>query len=178
MQSLLNSKVLMYKTRMIHITLIIKRKKKSETLNMLSSKGFKFLEHTADEYIMAYGVSLEGAFESAALAMFEIMTDTKTIEPKDEESTEVEAEDEVALLYSWLESLLIKFDVEGKLYSRFNINKIKRTEEGFSLEATIWGETYDQNKHPSRTEIKAITYHRMEIVKEKSKTIVKFILDI
>jgi len=127
---------------------------------------------------MAYGASLEEAFESAALAMFEVMTDTKTITPINRESIEVEAEDEVALLYVWLENLLIKFDVEEKLYSRFNVSKIEKTEDGVSLEAIIWGETYDQNKHPSRTDIKAITYHRMEISKDERNFIIKFILDI
>ena len=145
---------------------------------MPSRKGFKFLQHTADEYVMAYGASLEEAFESAALAMFEVMTDTKTITPINRESIEVEAEDEVALLYVWLENLLIKFDVEEKLYSRFNVSKIEKTEDGVSLEAIIWGETYDQNKHPSRTDIKAITYHRMEISKDERNFIIKFILDI
>jgi len=162
---------------MIQVTLI-KRKKGSETLKMSNKQGFEFLEHTADEYVKAYGASLEEAFESAALAMFEVMTDIETIEPKDEESVEVDAEDEESLLYLWLESLLIKFDVDQKLYSRFNINKIKRKEGGVSLNATIWGETYDPNKHPSRTDIKAITYHRMEILKENHKTVLKFILDI
>jgi len=40
---------------------------------------FDFLEHTADAYIAAYGKTLDEAFENAALAMFEIITDIKTI---------------------------------------------------------------------------------------------------
>ena len=145
---------------------------------MSSTKGYKFLEHTADEYVMAYGANLEEAFESAALAMFEIMTDPATIAPKNEKFIEVEAEDEISLLLSWLERLLLEFDVEGKLFSRFTVSKIQKTEEGFFLKAIIFGEPYDPNNHPSRTEIKAVTYHRMEIIKKKKKIIVKFILDI
>lgn len=145
---------------------------------MSSEKGFKVLEHTADEYIMAYGSDLGEAFESAALALFEVMTDTKTVEPKDEERIEVEAEDEAALLYSWLESLLVRFSVEGKLYSKFNVNKIAQENGVYSLEATIWGEIYNSDKHLSRTDVKAITYHRMEILKEKDRVAVKFVLDI
>ena len=145
---------------------------------MPAGKGFKILEHTADEYIMAYGASLEEAFESAALAMFEVMTDTGTVEPRGKEDIKVEAGDEASLLYTWLERLLIKFDAEGKLYSKFNVHKIGRVGEGFSLKATIWGEIYDPDKHPSRTDVKAVTYHRMEILKEGKKATVKFILDI
>ena len=36
---------------------------------------FEFLEHTADVYIRAYGKTMEEAYENAALAMFEVMTD-------------------------------------------------------------------------------------------------------
>lgn len=145
---------------------------------MSSNKGYRFLEHIADEYILAYGDNLEEAFENAALAMFDVMTDIETIDPKEVDSIDLKAEDEIHLLYTWLENLLIKFDIDGKLYSKFKITKIKRIDKVFFLTATMWGETYNQNKHPSRTEVKSITYHRMEIEKEKRKTSVKFILDI
>jgi SHS2 domain-containing protein len=145
---------------------------------MSTEKGYNFLEHTADEYILAYGKTLEEAFENAALAMFEVMTDIETINPKEEHLIEIKAEDETQLLYTWLETLLINFDVDGKLFSKFKINEIKRTENKVLLTATVWGETYNQKKHPSRTEVKSITYHRMEIFQKKRKTYVKFILDI
>ena len=51
--------------------------------------GFRFLEHTADIYVEAHGKTLEEAFEEAALAMFESMTDTKNILPKTKEAITV-----------------------------------------------------------------------------------------
>ena len=83
---------------------------------------FEFLEHTADVLIAAHGQNIEEAFENAALAMFYVMTDTAKVNPSFEGSVQVEAEDEYALLYSWLEALLIKFDVDGMLFSKFIIN--------------------------------------------------------
>ena len=38
---------------------------------------FEYLEHTADVYIAAHGATMEEAFGNAALAMFEVMTDTE-----------------------------------------------------------------------------------------------------
>lgn len=90
-----------------------------------SKKGYRFLEHTADEYVLAYSDNLEEAFENTALAMFDIMTDIETIDLREADSIEIKAEDERHLLYTWLENLLIKFDIDGKLYSKFKINKIK-----------------------------------------------------
>ncbi len=139
---------------------------------------FEFLEHTADVYIAAYGKTLEEAFENAALATFEAMTDTGKIAPKLEETAEVEGFDEKALLYNWLETLLVKFETTESLYSKFKITSLERTGEGYRLKAKICGEKFDPAKHPSKVGVKAVTYHLMEIVKKPREVAVKFILDI
>ena len=144
----------------------------------MSLKRFEFLEHTADVYVAAYGDSVAEAFENAAQAMFETMTYTEKVRDVEEDSLEVSAEDEEALLYSWLEELLLRFEIEGKLYSRFKVDSIERTAEGYVLKARMWGEVFDRERHGSKTDVKAVTYHRMQIVREDSKVTVKYILDI
>jgi SHS2 domain-containing protein len=139
---------------------------------------FEFLEHTADILIAAHGAIFEEALENAALAMFEVMTDTEKVSPNVEDSVEVEAEDEYALIYSWLEALLVKFEVNGVLYSRFKISSLEDTKDGFKLKANVWGEKFSQKKHPQRVAVKAVTYHRMEIIRKADKVTLEFILDI
>lgn len=141
-------------------------------------KRFEFLEHTADAYVASYGKTLEEAFENAAYATFEVMTEAEKIEPKIEENVEVKGYDEKALLYSWLEALLVKFDTTGRLYSRFKIDKIEKTKGGYQLKAKIWGEVFNPQKHLQKVGIKAVTYHRMEIIKEPKQVTLRFILDI
>jgi SHS2 domain-containing protein len=145
---------------------------------MSVSKRFEFLEHTADVYVVAYGNDLEEAFENAAYATFEAMTETEKVEPKIEDNIEVEGHDEYALLYNWLEALLIKFEMTENLYSKFKISKIEKTRKGFKLKARIWGESFNPQKHPQKVGIKAVTYHQMEILKKPKRVTVKFILDI
>ena len=41
---------------------------------------FELLEHTADIYVAAYGVNMAEAFENAATAMFEVITDIAKVE--------------------------------------------------------------------------------------------------
>jgi len=139
---------------------------------------FEFLEHTADVYIAAHGTTLEEAFENAALAMFEVITDTNKVSPNDEDSVEVEAEDEYALLYSWLEALLVKLETKNMLYSKFKISNIEETSNGFRIQATVWGEKFNAEKHTQKVAVKAVTYHRMKIIKETDKVTLEFILDI
>ncbi|NWG10233.1 archease [Candidatus Bathyarchaeota archaeon] len=145
---------------------------------MAEQKRFEFLEHTADVYIAAYGRDLAEAFENAALAMFDVMTEVATIAPVVKDIVEVAAEDEYALLYSWLEALLVKFDIEDMLYSKFKILDLQKTGEEFMLKAEIWGEKFNPQKHTPKVGVKAVTYHMMEIVKETDNVTLKFILDI
>ena len=139
---------------------------------------FRFLEHTADAYVEAYGSSLEEAFGNAALASTEVMTEVEKVEAQDEEKFLVEASDEPALLYSWLEEVLLEFELKGKLYSRFEVSDIEEIGGVFRLRARAWGEKFDSEKHPSKVGIKSVTYHRMEIVKKPESVTVRFILDI
>jgi len=139
---------------------------------------FKFLEHTADAFVEAYGSNLEEAFESAGMAFTDVMTTLETVEAKTQASFVVEGQDEEALLYSWLEELLLEFELKQLLFSRFEVSKITKTYEGFKLTAKAWGETYDPARHVSKVGVKAATYHQMQIIKEKDGMVLRFLLDI
>ena len=96
-------------------------------LKMTEGTSYEFLEHMADAYVAAYGKDLAEAFESAAAAMFDVMTEVEKVKTEVEDYVEVEAEDEYALLYSWLENLLVKSDINEMLYSKFKILNINKT---------------------------------------------------
>jgi len=140
--------------------------------------GYRFLEHTADVVVEAWGFSLEEAFANAAKATFEVMTDTSKVEPAVEKLVEVEGFDLENLLLRWIEELLVIFDSEGLLLSSFDVHKISRAGESYRLEAVVRGEKFDPSKHEPRTHIKAATYAQMKIWQEGGKWYVRFVLDI
>jgi len=139
---------------------------------------FEFLEHTADVYIRAHGVTMEEAYQNAALAMFETMTDSAKIAQTQLETLDVEAEDQYALLYNWLEALLVKFETENMLFSKFEITDWKETAESFKFKAKVWGEKFNPKKHPQKVGVKAVTYHLMVVIREPERVVLEFILDI
>jgi len=141
-------------------------------------RGFEFLEHTADAYIAAYGKDLARAFENAAVAMFDVMTQVEKVRAKVEDEVEAKGSDEYALLYSWLEALLVKSELNRMLYSKFKVSELLQDSDGFELKAKIWGEAFDPKRHLQKVGVKAVTYHRMEIIKAPGKITLKFILDI
>jgi len=128
-------------------------------------KNFEYFEVTADIGFKAYGKTLNEAFENAGLAIFNIISDTDDIEPKIEKSFEITSEDEVSLLYDYLEELLFLHEVEFMLFSEFHVE----ITSDLHLKATIVGEEIDWDRHERKTEIKAITFHRMSV--EKSETV-------
>ena len=121
---------------------------------------------------------MQEAYENAALALFETMTDSGKIAQTVEETVEVEAEDQYALLYNWLEALLVKFETENMLFSKFEISDWKEDAESFKFTAKIWGEKFDSKKHPQKVGVKAVTYHRMVVIREPERVVLEFILDI
>jgi len=132
----------------------------------------------SDIYVEVWGETLEEAFEYAAKAMFDSMTDLNTIDEKLEEKISAEGEDEHELLYSWLENLLVKYEVDGVVFSRFKVLGIKRENGKLRLEALAYGENLNLEKHPSKVEIKAVTYHMMEIKRENGKVVLRVLFDI
>lgn len=127
-------------------------------------RTWEHYEHTADIGIRGYGSTLEEAFEAVALALFDVMVDVRKVENKDCREVEVEGEDLMALLYNFLEELLVLHDMEGLVFGDVKV-EIEETEDGYRLKAKACGEVLDYEKHEPKEEVKAITYHDMEIEK-------------
>lgn len=126
---------------------------------------FKFIDiTTADVAFEAYGKDLNELFANAALAMFEVMVNTKQISPEIDRKVEVEGSDLESLMFNWLNNLLIFVDSENLAFSQFDVNV---DEKNFKLKAICKGEVMNKNKHETRTHVKACTYHKMEIKRNK-----------
>ncbi|MCD6557437.1 MAG: archease [Candidatus Aenigmarchaeota archaeon] len=138
-------------------------------------KRYEFLDiATADRAFAAFGNTLEQAFANAALAMTEIITDTSKINKKMERKIHVEARDDKALLYDWLSEILFIFDTEHVVFGEFVVT-ITRADSKWLLDAVARGE--DLARHEIRGEVKAITYHKMEIKKTDGGYRVQVIVD-
>jgi len=139
-------------------------------------KKFEFLDiTTADTAFAAYGKDLNEVFANAALAMFEIMVNTKQIKPKIKKTVKVKNDDLKGLLFAWLNELLVFYGSDNLAFSKF---EVKVDEEKMELKAVCYGEKIDVKKHEVRTEVKAATYHKMEIKKLNGEWKAKVIVDI
>ncbi len=143
-----------------------------------TAEGYRFLEHTSDAQIEAWGRTLEAAFAQAGEGFYETMLNLRSVEPKTAQLIRVEGHDEKELLYDWLEALLLKFDIEQMVYTVFDISPISKESTPMMLQARVRGEKYDRQKHGAKLEIKGVTYHQMQIERERDRVTVRFILDL
>jgi protein archease len=130
-----------------------------------------------DALIEAYGTTLEEAFENAAKGLSNTMIDLKTVRPKKEIKFSAKGHDLYSLLFDWLDKVLLLLVADWIAMSQFSI-KIRQHNNGYSIEGTARGEPLDLDRHRYKVEIKAVTYHEMEIKQEKGRVTVRFLLDL
>jgi SHS2 domain-containing protein len=138
--------------------------------------GYRFLDHMTDAVIEAYGETLEEAFENAAKGVNDTMFDLKTVRPDKEIKITAEGHDLYSLLFDWLDKVMLLLVADGIVTSKFSV-KIKQN-NGYSLAGVARGEKLDLERHRYKVEIKAVTYHEMDIKQEKGKATVRFLLDL
>ncbi|PIU52016.1 archease [Candidatus Desantisbacteria bacterium CG07_land_8_20_14_0_80_39_15] len=127
---------------------------------------FKIIEHTADIGIEAYGKDLNELFVNAARGMFSIITNPKKINNVEQVKIEISQVTLEDLLRSWLDELLYKQSTDEILFKKFDV---KVDEREIRLDGKASGEKFDAKKHQLKTEIKAVTYHQLEIQRYAGK---------
>jgi SHS2 domain-containing protein len=139
---------------------------------------YRLLPHMSDAYVEVHATTVVAVFEESAFAMFDVMTDPTAIKPEFTDCFEVVAHDRIALLHDWLEQLLLKFDLDGKVYSKFKVERIEEQNDDLRLVAKAQGGTFERGRHPAKVEIKAVTFHRMEVKATGNGYIARYILDL
>ena len=140
-------------------------------------KGHRFLDHTADIKIEAWGDTLEEAFEAAGTAFYDVMLDVNKVEKRIEKEIKVSGFDIMSLLFNWIDKLILIFELDNLVFRDFKVD-IEIDGEDYRLEALGFGEEYDREKHGYKVHVKAMTYHEMEVVEEENRVVVRYVVDI
>lgn len=119
---------------------------------------YELLEHTADVMIRTRGKDLAECFANAAYALEDQMVQAERIEAKEMVEFDVEGFDIEALLLNFLSEFLFLIDTRRLVFNRFDVRI-----DGLKLHCEAWGEVIDVERHEAKKEIKAITYHMMNV---------------
>jgi SHS2 domain-containing protein len=141
----------------------------TEPDNKNSFIKYEQIEHLSDVMIKIYGKTMKELFEHAAEGMFSLITNLDNVKKTIEEEIiinikgKIEPED---FLIAWLEKLLYLCEVEGIVFSYFNIKKFNNNGRQNSISALVKGEKINIKKHEIIVQIKAPTYHNLNILRE------------
>ncbi len=132
-------------------------------------QGHREVEHTADLGLEVWAPDLPGLMEEAARGLFELMGVVVSEESRCHRQLEIGADDREQLLVSFLEELLFIADAEDLAFDGFMLNLVDtnllaRLEGGFIVSRT--------------REIKAVTYHYLEISETKRGLKTSIIFDV
>jgi len=133
-----------------------------------------FVNHTADEYIEVTAENYARIFERAAWAMFSILTDMHTVRDTETWTVNVAADDREALLVRWLSELNVLHQLRHIVLARFTVRQVSNT----ALKARVHGEAIDPERHCILTEIKAVTYHGLQIKPRGDHLVARIMFDL
>jgi len=137
-------------------------------------KYYKLIEHTADLGIEVWGSDLKDLFAHSAQAMYELIAELDLVTATDVFEVRIEAQDRDELLRNWLSELLYYFNVEDMLLGDFIITELDDTH----IVSTAKGEKADPQRHNLKREIKAVTFHNLNIKEKDNKLTTDIIFDV
>ena len=137
-------------------------------------KRFEILDHTADIGIIVHGENLRALFENAGEAFFHLITDLRKVKRRLERPITLGGESLDRLIVDWLNELLYLHDVESLLFKGFKIKSVGES----GLRAIVKGEPFQEGIHVIKTEVKAVTYHQIEVRQENGHWRAQIIIDL
>ena len=136
--------------------------------------GFCLIDHPADLGIEAQGETLSEAFEQAAMGLMSVILDLSSVEALVSREVTIEGSDLEHLLVRWLTEVLYLYDGEKFVSREFSVCELREN----LLRATLLGESLVAEKHVTRLDVKAVTYHQLLVEKTNAVCRVRVFLDI
>jgi SHS2 domain-containing protein len=134
-----------------------------------NAAGFREIAHTADWELEVWAPDLAGLFEQAARGMYALMGIQPLEEKRISRQLAISAADPESLLVAFLSELLYQTESEGLFFDSYGIAL-----EGYHLEAQVAGAPISSQSK----QIKAVTYHNLEIRESGGRLEANIVFDV
>ncbi|MFC1531847.1 archease [Thermodesulfobacteriota bacterium] len=124
-----------------------------------TSPDYILLDHTADLGVIIKGTNLIDLFEKAGNTILHLMFRSGSTEKHDFIKISLSGNDLADLMVRWLAEVLYLFEGEQLVVNDINIESLSST----ILKATLWTSPFDPRVHEIIREIKAVTYHQIDV---------------
>jgi SHS2 domain-containing protein len=120
---------------------------------------YETFEHTADLGLRVSAPDFESLFAEAGRGLFSMLVENlDDVQPLQSVEFEVPGAEIDYLFFDWLTELLYCYESRRLLLCKF---RVSRDEQG--IRAVASGEPVDPKRHSLTHEVKAITYHQLEV---------------
>ena len=135
---------------------------------------FETFDHTADLGLRIRAADRATLFVEAARALFStIVEDPAAIAPVQRVAIDLPTDQDVYLLFDWLNRLLYFFDSDHLVFGKF-----AATFDATGFHGEACGEPLDEPRHVLLHEVKAITYHELKVEESADGWMAELIVDI
>lgn len=138
------------------------------------AKHCETFDHTADVGLSATADSAGELFEALAEGLADYLCPRQTVTAAQRRRIDVAAEDIEALAVDFLSRVLAAFQADHFMIASVRVEGI----DGRSVHAELAGETYDPVRHEIHTEVKAVTYYQLRIVRDGDAWVGRVVLDL
>jgi SHS2 domain-containing protein len=139
---------------------------------------YNFIDHTADIAVEVKGDTIEELFTASAFAWRESVIEKDKINLFDQQEINIYEISYEELLVHFLDELNYLFLTRKWIMSGINKIEIQKKNDKLKLKAIVTGESYNDKRHQLKVEIKAVTFHQMEIKKVNNEYFTRIIFDI
>jgi len=120
---------------------------------------YRRMDPTADCGIQVFGKDAKSLFENAGLALFDLIADISRVKSGCQYSIQVSGSDWADLMVNWLRELLYFWAGKELLVKEIEVSEISE----YQVRAKIRVDAYNPMQHSLNHEIKAVTYHRIQV---------------
>jgi SHS2 domain-containing protein len=139
-----------------------------------TAPDYTLLDHTADLGIRVYGTDLKDLFEGAGRALMHLMVKAEIPSKTHSMKISVSGEDLADLMVRWLGEILYLFAGENLVVTSIRMGSVSSS----ALEATLETAPFEPEIHETLREIKAVTYHQIEVTEIPNGWETKVIFDV
>jgi SHS2 domain-containing protein len=135
---------------------------------------YKLINHTADLGIHVFGTDPVELFANAAFATFDMLTEIDSLKSLKTTNLKVTGDDWSDLMVNWLRELLYLWNGKELLVKKAQILALSEKE----LSANVELDPFDPDRHEIKIEIKAVTYHQIQVSSSPQGWEAKIIFDV
>lgn len=141
---------------------------------MVKKPAYELLDHTADFGIHVFGDNTKSLFQNAAMAMMDQLVETVGLLAREERQITIQGNDWPDLMVNWLREILYLCVGEELFAQSIQIESIAET----CLTAYLWVDPFSADRHTLLSEIKAVTYHQVQVFETGNRWEANIIFDV